>query len=259
MPKGICRLSVVPVRKEPSDRSEMVTQLLFGDHYSVLEESEDKKWIHLSTSFDDYDGWIDNKQHKTISEEYFEDLNSNDYKICTDITSTVLYMKKPLQIVIGSVLPIAHSELFDLEEQFAFNGESKNMGQKRDFEFLRTVAYKYINAPYLWGGKSPFGIDCSGFVQMAFKLTGYKLKRDTSQQVQQGMKIKSYADALPGDLAFFHNKHNEISHVGVILEDYKIIHASGYVRVDFLDERGIFNQKNNNYSHQLVQIKRILR
>jgi hypothetical protein len=259
MEKGICRICIVPVRKDPSDAAEMVTQLLFGDHYSVIDFSSDQRWVKISIYYDGYEGWIDAKQHKQISLDYFEEINTNEFRICTDLISTILYKKKPLRIVMGSVLPIAHTELFDIEEQFAFNGESKSLGQRREYEFLKTVAFKYLNAPYLWGGKSPFGIDCSGFTQMAFKITGYKLKRDAGQQVGQGDEIEVLQDALPGDLVFFQNDHDRISHVGILLEDQKIIHASGYVRVDFLDERGIFNASKNTYTHRMAKIKRILR
>ncbi len=237
----------------------MVTQLLFGDHYSVIDFSSDQRWVKISIYYDGYEGWIDAKQHKQISLDYFEEINTNEFRICTDLISTILYKKKPLRIVMGSVLPIAHTELFDIEEQFAFNGESKSLGQRREYEFLKTVAFKYLNTPYLWGGKSPFGIDCSGFTQMAFKITGYKLKRDTGQQVGQGDEIKVLQDALPGDLVFFQNDHDRISHVGILLENQKIIHASGYVRVDFLDESGIFNESKNTYTHRMAKIKRILR
>jgi hypothetical protein len=259
MEKGICRICIVPVRKEPSDAAEMVTQLLFGDHYSVMDYTSNRKWVKISIYYDDYEGWIDANQHKQISREYFDEINANEFRICTDLISTILYKKKPLQIVLGSVLPIAHTELFDIEEQFAFNGESKSLGQRREYEFLRSVAFKYLNAPYLWGGKSPFGIDCSGFSQMVFKITGYKLRRDTGQQVNQGDDIGKLEDALPGDLVFFQNEKQLISHVGILLEDQKIIHASGYVRVDLLDERGIFNESKNTCTHRMAKIKRILR
>jgi hypothetical protein len=257
--KGICRLSIVPVRKEPADKSEMVTQLLFGDHYTVLSSTPDKKWFHIKVYFDGYEGWIDRNQHKEISEEYFHDVINNDYKISTEITTSILYKKKPLQIVMGSILPISHTELFDIEEQFAFNGDSKNLGQKRDYEFIKTIALKYLNTPYLWGGKTPYGIDCSGLVQMVYKIAGYKLKRDTSEQVRQGVIISKLEDSTPGDLAFFSDEKGKVGHVGIIIEGNKIIHAHGQVRVDLLDQKGIFNEKNKLYSHKLEYIKRILR
>jgi len=259
MEKGICRICIVPVRKEPSDKAEMVTQLLFGDHYSVMEYSGNGKWVKIRIYYDGYEGWIDLKQHKRISLEYFEEINSNEFRICTDLIAPILYKKKPLQIVLGSVLPIAHTELFDIEEQFAFNGEAKRLGQRREYDYLKFIALKYLNAPYLWGGKSPFGIDCSGFTQMVYKLAGYKLKRDSAQQVLQGDEIDPFEAALPGDLVFFQNDVKQVSHVGILLEEQKIIHASGYVRVDILDERGIFNQSKNQYTHKMAKIKRILR
>lgn len=145
-----------------------------------------------------------------------------------------------------------------MEEQFAFNGESKSLGQKRDFEFLRSIAFKYLNAPYQWGGKSPFGIDCSGFTQMIFKISGYQLLRNASQQAHHGKKVKSISDALPGDLAFFQNTEGKIIHVGIILTDERIIHASGKVRIDHFLEEGILNADTKIYTHQLAEIRRIL-
>ena len=257
--RGICRLSIVPVRKEPAHNSEMVTQLLFGDHYKVLSVTPDRNWLHIMNYFDNYEGWIDVKQHKEISEEYFHDLINNELKISTDITTSILYRKKTLQIVMGSVLPFANNELFDIEEHFAFNGESKDLGQKRDFEFIRTIALKYLNTPYLWGGKTPFGIDCSGFVQMVFMISGYKLKRDTFEQVRQGLTVEELKNARPGDLAFFSDKEGKVRHVGIIFEENKIIHASGRVRIDILNQNGIFNDKNKIQTHKLNCIKRILK
>ena len=257
--RGICRLSVVPVRKEPAHKSELVTQLLFGDHYTILSTTPDKNWLHIKIYYDEYEGWIDIKQSKSISEGYFHDMINNDFKISTDLTTSILYKKKPLQIVMGSILPIAHTELFDFDEQFAFNGEAKNLGQKRDFDFIRTTALKYLDTPYLWGGKTPFGIDCSGFVQMVFKIAGFKLKRDTPEQARQGQIIKEFRNAIPGDLAFFSDSKGKIGHVGIIFEDEKIIHAYGQVRIDEINQEGIFNLKNNIQTHKLEFIKRILR
>lgn len=256
--KGICRLGIVPVRATDNDQAEMVTQLLFGDHYSVGELSEDGKWIRITIEFDSYEGWIDIKQHTEISDEYFNHLNNTEFKIATDINSTILYKKRLLQIVIGSVLPISSSELFEVAEQFAFNGLSKNIGEKQGYDFLKQIVKSYRNAPYLWGGKTPFGIDCSGLTQQVYKLCGYRLKRDADQQYQQGIEVGSIADALPGDLAFFKNEYGKISHVGMLMEDQDFIHASGFVRKDKLDENGIYNEELSSYTHNLDAIKRFL-
>ena len=255
---GVCRLSLVSVRKEPSDQSEQVTQLLFGDHYTVIEQNKNRKWIRIRIYFDDYEGWIDAKQHQSIAREYFDHLNHAEFKITTDLTSTLLYNKSPQIVLMGSIIPISSSELFKMEEQFAFNGEAKNIGQRRDFSFLRTMASKYINCPYLWGGKSPFGIDCSGFTQMVFKICGYKLLRDSSQQASQGRGVDALAASRQGDLAFFKNEEGRIVHTGILLSENKIIHASGKVRIDQITEQGIQVAETRNISHNLAAIRRIL-
>jgi hypothetical protein len=255
---GVCRLSVVPVRAAASDKSELVTQLLFGDHYQVLARSTSKGWLNIRIDFDQYEGWIDVNQHHSISNDYYRYLNRAEFKITTDVTSSLLFNKSPLIILMGSMIPISSSELFKMEEQFAFNGEAKNLGQKRDLEFLINVAGKYLNAPYLWGGKSPFGIDCSGFVQMVFKICGYRLFRDCEQQSNQGKSVKDITEANPGDLIFFDNKEGRINHVGIALDGDRIIHASGRVRIDHLNEEGILNVETKIYSHQYARCRRIL-
>ncbi len=255
---GVCRLSVVSVRNAPADQSEQVTQLLFGDHYRVIGRSADGKWLNIRIHFDGYDGWIDARQHQLISPEYFEHINHAGFKITTDITSSLLYNKSPQIVLIGSIIPISGSELFRMEEQFAFNGEAKSLGQRREIEFLLSIASKYLNSPYQWGGKSPFGIDCSGFTQMVFKIAGYKLLRDASQQASQGKAVGSLGDAKPGDLAFFSNDKGEVSHVGVLIAENKIIHASGRVRVDSINEEGIQHPGATTATHRLTAIRRIM-
>jgi hypothetical protein len=255
---GVCRLSIVPVRAEASDKSELTTQLLFGDHYEVTDATKDKKWLRIRSNFDQFDGWLDAKQHHPVSQEYYEYLNRADFKITTDVTASLLYNKSPQIILMGSMIPISSSELFKMEEQFAFNGEAKNLGQKREYEYLKNVAFKYLNAPYLWGGKSPFGIDCSGFVQMVFKICGYRLFRNSWQQSNQGKSFRDIEQGKPGDLVFFKNAEGKVNHVGIMLEGDRIIHASGKVRVDHLNEEGILHLETKIYSHQFSHIRRIL-
>lgn len=238
--------------------TEQVTQLLFGDHYEVVEASKDQKWLRIKINFDGYEGWIEALQHHAISIDYYNYLNRAEFKITTDLISSMLYNKRPQLILMGSMIPISSSELFKMEEQFAFNGEAKNLGQKREFDYVKSIALKYLNSPYLWGGKTPVGIDCSGFVQMVFKISGYTLNRDASQQISNGKRVASLAESLPGDLAFFKNAKNKTSHVGIILEEGQIIHASGKVRLDRISEAGIVHQDTKKISHQLQGIRRIL-
>jgi gamma-D-glutamyl-L-lysine dipeptidyl-peptidase len=255
---GVCRLSVVSVRKEPADQAEQVTQLLFGDHYKVLEREHNGKWLKIRMDFDQYEGWIDTKQHLAITQEYFNHINHAEFKITTDITATLLYNKSPQIVLMGSIIPISSSELFKMEEQFAFNGDAKNLGQRREFEFLRSIAQKYLNSPYQWGGKSPFGIDCSGLTQMVFKICGYKLFRDASQQVNQGKVVETLSLCRQGDLAFFENDQGRISHTGILLAENKIIHSSGKVRIDPINENGIQPAESKTITHRLARIRRIL-
>jgi hypothetical protein len=255
---GVCRLAIITVRKEADQKSEPLTQLLFGDHYEVIELSKDQKWLSIVINSDSATGWIDRLQHHSISKEYHEQIGLANFKITTDIASTMLYKKSQLTIVMGSIVPISASELFKMEEQFAFNGETKSLGQRRDFEFLKHTACKYLNAPHFPGGKSPFGIDAPGFTQMSFRLTGYQLPRDTQLQWNHGKHVDDLASALPGDLVFFKGKDNKPNHVGILLEDQRIIHCFGRVRIDYLMEEGILTTETKVYTHSLAGFRRIL-
>ena len=255
---GVCRLAVVSVRIDHRETAEQVTQLLFGDHYEVLSISPDKKWVLIKIYFDQCEGWLEMKQHHAISKEYFDQINQTEYKITTEVASTVLYKKSPLTIVMGSIAPISNSELFKIEEQFAFNGESKGLGQRRDLDFLRSIAKKYFSSPFQWGGKSPFGIDDTGFVQMVYKITGYSIQRNLNQQATAGKRIKTFAEAKLGDLAFFSEKGGAPTHVGIVLDDGKIIHSFGQVRIDNITEEGILNPETKIYTHLLHSIRRVI-
>jgi cell wall-associated NlpC family hydrolase len=125
-------------------------------------------------------------------------------------------------------------------------------------EFLVETALMYLHAPYLWGGRSPFGIDCSGFVQVVYKFSGIQLPRDAWQQAEKGDLLSFIEESAPGDLAFFDNDEGTIIHVGILLENNRIIHASGKVRIDVIDHQGIYNRDLRAYTHNLRLIKSIL-
>lgn len=251
---GICNLAIVPIRLEPSDRSELTTQVLFGEHFKILEQTE--KWSRVELGFDGYNGWIDNKQFRTITETEYNMLQKAEPVLNGDL---IEYLASPdnqlLPISLGtSVTTLGDATLNP--EQYLFDG-LKVSGVKPKQHIVDT-AYLYLNAPYLWGGKTPFGIDCSGMVQMVYKLNGYKLLRDASQQATQGESLSFIEESEPGDLAFFDNEEGRIIHVGIIMEDNHIIHAHGKVRIDRLDHLGIYNVDTKRHSHKLRVIKKII-
>jgi gamma-D-glutamyl-L-lysine dipeptidyl-peptidase len=251
---AICNLAIIPLRAEPSDRSEIVSQVLFGEHFEVLEVQ--KQWSRIKLQFDDYEGWVDTKQYQLISENSYDQLSKDAIILNSDL---VEYVSAPNNILIpiplGSSLSfLNHSEINI--ENFDFEG-MKVSGVKPKTNIVNT-AFMYLNAPYLWGGKTPFGIDCSGFTQMVYKLNGYSLLRDASQQSSQGEALSFIEESETGDLAFFDNEEGKIIHVGIIMDNNYIIHASGKVRIDRLDHLGIYNAEENKHTHRLRVIKKII-
>lgn len=255
---GVVRLSLVPVRQEPADAAEMISQLLFGEHYSVLEFSEDQAWLRIKNAFDGYEGWVDIKQHHPISKEYFDQIGDSEYKVCTDLIAKILFNQQVNHITCGAILPLLNNPIFKDEENVAFNGGAKSLHQKLGVSALITLAKKYLNTPYLWGGRSPFGIDCSGFTQVVFRIAGYQLPRDSSQQILNGSNVK-FPDCKEGNLAFFTNKNGKMNHVGLLLGESEIIHASGKVRIDKFDKKGIWNDEQKRYTHHLFKIRSVIK
>ena len=251
---GICNLAIIPLRLEPSDKSEIVSQALFGEHFEILEQF--KQWSKIKMQFDDYEGWVDSKQFKIISENNFNQLSKDAIVLNGDLVD---YITDHNNLLIPIPLGASISFLSNPEintANYNFEG-TKISGVKPKSELIRT-AFMYLNAPYLWGGKNPFGIDCSGFTQMVYKLNGHKLLRDASQQAKQGEPLSFIEESEPGDLAFFDNEEGNIIHVGIIMENNYIIHASGKVRIDRLDHLGIYNAETNKHTHKLRVIKKII-
>ena len=238
MRQGICKLSVVPMRREPYHTSELVSELLFNDIYEFIEENEE--WIKIRCKYDSYEGWIRKLQHSELSDEDFESyLNKEKYIINSAVTS---YRNMILSF---------GSKVFEKTEN------SITLRKVFDPNIMVESAIKLLDVPYRWGGKSAMGIDCSGFVQLCAKVAGYKLPRDASEQVQYGEQIHQLIEAQAGDLAFFKNENDKVTHVGIMLSNDKIIHASGKVRIDTIDMRGIFNKESGHHTHILSCIKRI--
>ncbi|RRJ93399.1 C40 family peptidase [Flavobacterium macacae] len=251
---GICNLAIIPLRSEPSDRSEIVSQVLFGEHFTVLEQ--DKQWSKIKLHFDDYEGWVDEKQFQIISENEFNQLSNESFILNADL---IEYITSPANLLLPIPLGASLSFLSNPginKSGFEFEG-MKISGVKPKSNLINT-AFMYLNAPYLWGGKTPFGIDCSGLTQMVYKLNGYKLLRDASEQATQGEALSFIEESEPGDLAFFDNEEGKIIHVGIIMDDNYIIHASGKVRIDRLDHLGIYNAEINRHTHKLRVIKKII-
>jgi gamma-D-glutamyl-L-lysine dipeptidyl-peptidase len=242
------------MRAESSDRREIVSQVLFGEHFEVLEQKA--QWTRIKLQYDGYEGWIDTKQYQPISAVDFAKLSDDPIVLNGDLIEYVTANDNFLMpIPIGASLSfINHSDVN--KQGFDFEGLKVN-GQKPKSEIV-TTAFLYMNAPYLWGGKTPFGIDCSGFTQMCYKLNGYKLLRDASQQATQGEPLSFIEESEPGDLAFFDNDEGRITHVGIIMENNYIIHASGKVRIDRLDHLGIYNADSNRHTHKLRVIKKYI-
>jgi len=245
MLKGICILPVIPMRKTKSDKSEMINQILFGETFQIIKKMKD--WSHVALSHDGYEGWIDNKQYETLRQKNYR------YIIYNKKVASIKLANVNQSIIMGSFVP-QNKEIikeFDISHDLSFF-------TMLPFEkwFIK-IAQSYINTPYLWGGRTEFGIDCSGYTQMVYRFFNLKLPRDASQQANTGIEISNLKNAKLGDLVFFGNKKT-ITHVGIYLGNNQIIHASGKVRIDKLDARGILNTKNLKYTHTFQTIKRII-
>lgn len=257
---GISILSVIPGRAEPADSSEQVTQLLFGEHYEVKEQR--KKWIRIKTALDGYECWIDRKQFEEIDEKFFERLEKQKFiPVALEMAGIVVRKtdEQLIPVLFGSSLPFYKEGEFKIgKEVYTYEGQVQEKASKKDMNLLVQNAMLYLQTPYLWGGRHPFGMDCSGLVQVCFKSVGIGVPRDAYQQAELGHSLSFIEESQPGDLAFFDNDEGRIIHVGILLEDNYIIHASGHVRIDRIDHQGIYNDEHRYYSHRLRIIKRIV-
>ncbi|MDB2606251.1 C40 family peptidase [Zobellia sp.] len=250
MQYGICPLSIVPVRLNTDETSEMVSQLVYGEHFKVLERR--KAWSRIRVAFDKFEGWVSNHQMTLISEEIYKDIESS--KNVGYTSELISFVETENSVLLPVIIGSSTSNCAVLSHTF----DGKCHGNKKDKSKLIQTALLYLNAPYLWGGKTPFGIDAAGFTQMVYKINGYRLLRKAAEQSNQGHPLSFIEETEAGDLAFFDNNDGDIYHVGIIMENNYIIHVDGKVRIDRIDHTGIFNNEIGNYSHKLRVIKQIV-
>lgn len=263
MTHGICPLSIVPVRREPTSKSEQLTQLLFGELFTVLGESENKLWLNIQVKHDFYEGWVEKSRVQEVAEDFF---TNTDVCYTADLGGYAVSKKtgKRTFIPLSSALHkydqrentnLCGSFLLG-DEAFEYHGTA--IAGKKDIskENLAPFIEYYMQAPYLWGGRHPLGIDCSGLVQNVMRLCGLNVPRDSYQQAEIGTTVDFVQEAQYGDVAFFDNEEGRINHVGIVVDDRMIVHAAECTKLSRLDHQGIFDLEKEEYSHKLRIIKR---
>ncbi len=257
MSTGICPLGMAAVRSAPGHKNEMVSQLLFGESFDVIEAAGD--WLHIAMGHDQYRGWVAANQVELLDEENLKRLRS------CQIVVTAGYMTEVVEELSGRRFPVSAGSTLYMEAggRFVLNGISwgyhgEVLGRQRpSLEHITLHARLFLGTPYLWGGRSAFGTDCSGFVQTVFHMAGIKLPRDASVQANLGESVHLVHEARAGDLLFFDDPAGDINHVGIYLGEGEVIHAHGRVRTDRIDHQGIFNTGTRRYTHPLRLIRRI--
>jgi hypothetical protein len=239
---------MMPLRRENRHGSEMVSQVLFGELFEVLESKE--HWHRLRMDYEGYEGWAYSRDLRHVDDDFVKNYRA-ERPVYADIN--------PAQnrIPFGARLPLfSDGTIHHGDEEIAFEGGTIIPGLTTENTIIQ-IAQRYLDTPYLWGGRTMAGIDCSGFTQMVFKLNGIKIPRDAYQQADVGESVVSLTAAKTGDLAFFADSER-ISHVGILTGDGHILHASECVRIDKIDENGIFNRALNAYTLKAKIVKRFI-
>jgi hypothetical protein len=250
----VCCVPVSPLRANPSHKAEMVSQQLFGEKSYLIEKGEDN-WTKIKLKYDTYEGWVQQSHLVSIDEEQY---TKTDKELTADWVNEIDYNGHLMNVPMGcSLSAFQNGVAFWRKNSVHFKGKIWNPEEvKITPKLIKQIAFKFLNKSYLWGGKSVFGIDCSGFSQMVYKFLNKQLPRDAWQQAEGGEIVNFLQEAHCGDLAFFDNDEGRIIHVGLLLNENEIIHAAGKVRLDKIDSNGILNMETKQRTHQLRIIKR---
>ena len=250
MAKLICANVFVPLRINPSHKSEQGSQILFGEKYIIIDRSVN--WVKIRNDFDGYEGWMDGDHHL-----YFEDEENDKVDILATRTVFITDNGMPINLEAGSVI-----YNFNKTENSFSIGNSRFTCKSEVIlipmnESVSQTAQRFLNCPYLWGGRTSGGMDCSGLTQLVYKLHGYNLPRDSFMQADVGVPVSFLEEANEGDLLFFDDDKGNITHVGLFMGSRSMIHCSGKVRIDRIDHQGIYIQESGRYTHRLRIIKRL--